>query len=83
MKAKYNVYNEELGIDYADCGPWRSYHLTASGNTLAELVKDATVSEVGQDGEDFKCYDVLEGNAPAEAALEYLEKLTGDKYDSN
>jgi Fe-S-cluster containining protein len=46
----------EIGIDYADCGPWRSYHVYAEGETVEQLMNDATISEVGQDGGDLDSY---------------------------
>lgn len=45
-----------LGIMYQDEGPWRSYELVASGTTLEELIEDATISEVDQDGGELACY---------------------------
>ena len=46
----------ELSTPYEDSRQWRSYHLTASGRDLLELVHDATISEVDQDGGDIMSY---------------------------
>ena len=56
-KIKYTI-DTDLGIEYADTPPWRSYHLTASGNTIDDLYNDITVSEVDQDGGDIDCYGI-------------------------
>jgi len=52
---KYYI-DKELGIDWQDAGPWRSFHLTASGCSEKELVEDATIAEIDQDGGELDCY---------------------------
>ncbi len=70
-RVKYNI-DQDLGIEYADEGPWRSYQFTASGDSLLELVEDAQISEVDQDGGDLRCYGLDEAT---EKMRELAEKL--------
>lgn len=72
---EYGVDNYELPIEYADSGAWRSYTLDAAGDTLEELLKDATISEIDQDGGTLNCYGIEYGNEATELAEEYLTKL--------
>lgn len=46
----------DLDLMYQDHGPWRSYRLTASGDTESELIADATIEEVDQDGGTLRVY---------------------------
>lgn len=46
----------DLGIDYADSGPWRSYDLNTHGTNYDELLANATIAEIDQDGGDLACY---------------------------
>lgn len=46
----------ELGVEYRDAGPWRSYELTAEGSTYLELLDDATIAEIDQDGGELAVY---------------------------
>lgn len=62
---KFNI-DEDLGIMYQDSGPWRSYQLTASGNTFEELLEDATISEVDQDGGELNCYGLDDADTEVE-----------------
>lgn len=68
MKAcKYNI-DTDLGIDYRDSGRWRSYQLYASGNSEAELMEDATISEIDQDGGDLATYGLEDASNEVHAA---------------
>lgn len=51
----------ELGISYQDIGPWRSYHFNTSGDSLQELIDNAVVSEIDQDGGELDCYGIHDG----------------------
>ena len=55
-----NTYHidENLEIDFQDCGQWRSYHIYTQGDTLQELIEDATISEIDQDGGELDCYGI-------------------------
>jgi len=74
MRYKYNI-DQDLGIEYRDCGKWRSYQLTAQGNTIEELIESATISEVDQDGGEITCYDIGEGSEACEVAEALLRKV--------
>lgn len=51
VRRKYRVsIDTDLGIDWADSGPWRSFQLMASGDTREELLEDATIFYIDQDG---------------------------------
>jgi hypothetical protein len=80
--------DEDLGIEWRDAGPWRSYHLTASGNNEEELFEDATIEEVDQDGGTLDCYGYNDCSGKLEEAVEEAiykalkrneEKLKGDE----
>ncbi len=55
---KTKKINQDLGIEYQDCGPWRSYQLTADGSTFDELMGAAYIEEVDQDGGTLDHYPV-------------------------
>jgi len=69
----------ELGIDYRDCGPWRSYRFETSGDTLAELIDNGTIEEVDQDGGTLDCYSLQDSCGEVERACKSIiyRKLTG------
>lgn len=70
---KYHI-DTDLGIMYQDEGPWRSYELVTSGSTKEELLEDATISEVDQDGGELACYSFDDaGNQVSEAVLREIE----------
>ncbi len=54
---KYGV-DTNLDTDYQDEGPWRSYTLSAYGDSLEELIADACISEVDQDGGELNTYSL-------------------------
>ena len=60
MKVRFSIQYEDLGISFQDAGPWRSYELSARGNTLEEMLEDATISETDQDGGTIDCYGLNE-----------------------
>lgn len=60
---KYSIQINDIGLDYQDAGQWRSYSLETSGDTYAELIHNATISETDQDGGEIDCYDLNYGNA--------------------
>jgi hypothetical protein len=69
---KYLVtISQDLGIDYCDEGPWRSYQLETYGNSLDECLKNAGIEEVDQDGGSLRFYDLEDGSN------EVIEKATG------
>lgn len=52
---KYRYYISDFK-DHCDAGPWRSYDLQAEGDTLEELLDNAWIFEVSQDGESLRDY---------------------------
>jgi len=58
----------ELGVNFADAGVWRSYHLETSGDSFNEMVQNATVSEVDQDGGTIDAYSISDAVSQVEAA---------------
>ena len=70
-----NISIEDIGVDFADSGPWRSYALEASGNTLDELMNDAQIFETDQDGGSLNHYNLGDAdNGVYQAAVKILEK---------
>lgn len=53
----------EMGVSYQDSGQWRSFHLETSGDSLSEMLDNATVSEVDQDGGTIDAYDLREASS--------------------
>ena len=64
---KYHI-DTEIGIDFADAGPWRSYHLDTSGDSFNEMIQNATVSEIDQDGGELDCYELRQASDEIETA---------------
>lgn len=60
-KAKFNI-DTTLDLMYQDEGPWRGYTLAAQGETLYELMENATISEIDQDGGELRCYGLFEAS---------------------
>ena len=58
---KYGLEDNDF-LDYQNSGAWRSYSFQTGGDTLQELLDNASISETGQDGEDFANYGLEEGN---------------------
>ena len=58
------IDNLDVGVDFADEGPWRSWYLTTEGSTLKECLDNASIAEVDQDGGDLDCYGI--DDAPSE-----------------
>jgi hypothetical protein len=76
---KYQIKDGDLGIEYADHGPWRSYEISeASGLTKDELLNNLTVSEVDQDGGELRCYGYHD--APFEVQQVILKRIQVKQY---
>lgn len=56
----------DIGIDFADAGPWRSYHLETTGDSFNEMVQNATVSEIDQDGGELDTYSIEQASSQIE-----------------
>lgn len=75
------TYDDYLGVEYRDCGQWRDYYLESWGETLDELIDNATIAEIDQDGGEITCYGIWGGPSEVErAAIKELEELTGKTY---
>lgn len=59
---------KDLGVEYQDEGPWRSYELNTNGTTIVSLELNATISEVDQDGGELRSYDLNEAPKAVQAA---------------
>lgn len=79
MKQMIYFQNTELPIDFRDCGPWRSYHMDASGSDEHALMQSALIAEVDQDGGEINCYSLEDApndvyNSACELIREALKK---------
>lgn len=59
---RFMVDCENMDIDYQDAGPWRSYEMTATGDTFEEMCEDATITEVDQDGGEIASYSISDAS---------------------
>jgi hypothetical protein len=63
-----------LPIDFADEGPWRSFHMDTQGETLVELINNATITEIDKDGGELNCYGIPDADPnTVEAVFDVLE----------
>lgn len=53
---KYSIEVSDFASPFADYGPWRSHDLSTEGNSLRELIDNAQVFEVDQDGGELGNY---------------------------
>lgn len=74
MKPKYSFEIDVSGTDYETCtGQWAGYNLiVCEGNTLDELLENASVDASDQDGGEIYC-------GPADSA--WMQDLIIDEYD--
>jgi hypothetical protein len=73
--SKYGI-DTDVGVSYQDEGPWRSYQLTASGDSLEELLISAEIAEIDQDGGDLDLYSLEDApNEVQDLSLELLREL--------
>lgn len=63
----YSIECTDLGVEYRDEGPWRSYELYTQGPSLYYLVMNAEIVEIDQDGGELNTY-------PMHAATTEVEK---------
>jgi hypothetical protein len=74
---KITIQGECLGDDSDERG-WYCYDLTSDGSTLEELVENAVIGEVDQDGGDLDCYGLEDApNAIQDAAMRVFEQHLG------
>lgn len=73
--------DEDLGVDYQDESPWRSYNLYADGANKLELLNSAQVQEVDQDGGEINTYDLEHSSKEVYDAAEKMINEAIDNYD--
>ncbi len=59
LRAEFRYYLPagDLGVDFRDAGPWRSYDVDeVRAHTARDLLAEVSISEVDQDGGDLACY---------------------------
>ena len=59
MKVRFSI-DQDLEVSFEDSGRWRSYQLVATGNDVDELLADAHIAEVDQDGGEIAFYPLEE-----------------------
>lgn len=71
---KYKLKDStDLGIDWADVGPWRSYEVSnAEGSNLEEMLASAQISEIDQDGGDLNNYGIEKAGREVANSVEEL-----------
>lgn len=62
----------DIGVHYQDEPPWRSYYLETSGDTLIELIDNAQISEIDQDGDEIRTYELNEASNEVIKAAEKI-----------
>lgn len=72
MAKKEIQIDEDLGVNYQDEGPWRSYQLTTHGSDLFDLLDNATIEEVDQDGGELNSYGINEASLEVYSAAQIL-----------
>ncbi len=73
MNKEYNIEEMYIG-EVCDEGPWRGLHLTASGNTREELIEDAYIWKIDQDGGECGGYPLGEAcKETYDAAMKVIE----------
>jgi len=71
-KPRYIIEEEELGISFQDEGPWRSWHLSTYGDSIASLIWNADISEIDQDGGSIDFYPLEDAEPDILAAAEQI-----------
>lgn len=78
-KKLYQIDDQEIDVGYQDCGPFRSYRLDSFGNSLEEMLDNATIAEVDQDGGELDCYDFYGAPDAVQAkALKMINRVLAD-----
>lgn len=75
----HSIDESDIGIDYQDEGPWRSYGVQSEGSTIDELLENAYIYETDQDGGELNCYPIDDAsNEVYGAAMQVLGKFIGE-----
>lgn len=80
MPKKYTLEIDDLGVEYADSGAWRSYSMEATGTSADELLDNAHIFEIDQDGGNLRDYPLSSVGgalykAGARAISEHVEQI--------
>ena len=83
MKPKFLLDIDDLGVEYQDAGPWRDYSMQSEGDSKDDLLSNAQISEIDQDGGELRNYSLSsiggELARAGEKAIEgYLEDYKND-----
>lgn len=57
---KYNIDHENINEVWEGEDRWRSYHLITYGNNLYEVIDNAQVIEIDDDGKELESYGIYD-----------------------
>lgn len=66
---------QTLETEFRDSGAWRSYELNSFGRTLEDLIENAHISEIDQDGGEICTYGL--GHAPGNVYKDAMKIIEG------
>lgn len=64
----YQIDITDIGISWQDAGLWRSYGVESYGDTVADVMANAVIYELDQDGEELNCYGLYGANTDVREA---------------
>lgn len=70
--SRFREIESNLEIDYRDVPPWRSFEVSARGNSVSEMLVDATISEIDQDGGEIRSYGLEDASNEVSQRAESL-----------
>lgn len=70
----------DTGVDHADEDQWRNYQLYTQGSTRAELLSEAGIAEVDQDGGELTCYGLDDARSDVYSAALNIINAYCDKH---
>lgn len=71
---------DDIGVEYRGPGPWKNYALYSQGRTLDELIEEAAITEVDQDGGELRTYGIDDCCGEVEVSvLKILEEELREK----
>jgi hypothetical protein len=65
---KYSIQNAQTELDRSDADGWRSFNVSAEGNDLVELISNAQIEEVDQEGGTTDQYPLKDATVDLQAA---------------
>ncbi len=75
--------DQHLEVEYQDEGPWRSFDLKAEGNSYEQILDDAAIFEIDQDGGELRCYGLSEASEEVRAAAMKVIEGMKDQIDQS